>query len=93
MRTKNFISNARKQQLGFLAILMILESAPELNIKQTRRILQTTARNMRGKKGWSIYGKLKKIILSAKRAPQVYSDIERSPKIKMGEKLGLRRGL
>lgn len=61
-RTKNYISNSTKRELGAFAVLMLLEREGKLNKTQIRRILQTTSRNLHGKKGDLLYVKIKRML-------------------------------
>lgn len=71
MRTKLFIPTVRKQELGFYAILSVLEKDGNLTIEQVRRILSTTSRNLKGIRGDKLYEQAKSLLVAVKRAEEI----------------------
>lgn len=62
MRSKNYIPNIRKEEIGFYAIACILSKYQDINIVHLRRILQTTSRKLKSKIGEQNYEKIKRQI-------------------------------
>ena len=66
MKTQDYIPNARKEELGIIAIISVLSADETLKLKQIRRILQNTARRLGGTTGQGFYEKIKRLYYTAR---------------------------